>query len=78
MQPFTKKFKDISLADLPDVGGKNASLGEMYNKLSKEGISVPNGFAHEKVALSVGVQKMVRFDKASSGVIFTLEPESGY
>lgn len=37
-----------------------------------------NGFAHEKVALSVGVQKMVRSDKASSGVCFTLEPESGF
>ncbi|MGZ8558932.1 MAG: phosphoenolpyruvate synthase [Chitinophagaceae bacterium] len=37
-----------------------------------------NGFAHEKVLLSVGVQKMVRSDKASSGVIFTLEPESGF
>jgi pyruvate,water dikinase len=36
------------------------------------------GFAHQKVALSVGVQKMVRSDKASSGVIFTLEPESGF
>lgn len=37
-----------------------------------------NGFAHQKVALSVGIQKMVRSDKASSGVIFTLEPESGF
>lgn len=37
-----------------------------------------NGFAHEKVALSIGIQKMVRSDKASSGVIFTLEPESGF
>ncbi|HTN05489.1 phosphoenolpyruvate synthase [Agriterribacter sp.] len=37
-----------------------------------------NGFAHQKVALSVGVQQMVRSDKASSGVIFTLEPESGF
>lgn len=37
-----------------------------------------NGFAHQKVALSVGVQKMVRSDKASSGVGFTLEPESGF
>jgi len=37
-----------------------------------------NGFGHQKVALSVGVQKMVRSDKASSGVIFTLEPESGF
>lgn len=37
-----------------------------------------NGFAHLKVSLSVGVQKMVRSDKASSGVCFTLEPESGF
>ena len=37
-----------------------------------------NGFAHEKVALSVGIQKMVRSDLASSGVGFTLEPESGF
>ena len=37
-----------------------------------------DGFAHEKVALSVGIQKMVRSDKACSGVGFTLEPESGF
>ncbi|RYF87538.1 MAG: phosphoenolpyruvate synthase [Chitinophagaceae bacterium] len=37
-----------------------------------------NGFAHEKVALSVGVQKMVRSDRSCSGVAFTLEPESGF
>jgi len=37
-----------------------------------------HGFAHMKVALSVGVQKMVRSDKAASGVCFTLEPESGF
>ena len=206
---FIKKFNNISIADIAAVGGKNSSLGEMFSKLSKKGISVPdgfattsfafeqflnhnslrqpvrqilseldkknfsnlpdigkkarelflkaelpddlqhaitdaykelcgekylevavrssataedlpqasfagqhesylnikgekallnavkkcfaslytdraikyredNGFAHEKVALSVGVQKMVRSDKASSGVVFTLEPESGF
>lgn len=37
-----------------------------------------NGFPHMKVGLSVGVQKMVRSDLASSGVIFTLDPESGF
>jgi pyruvate,water dikinase len=37
-----------------------------------------DGFEHEKIALSVGIQKMVRSDKASSGVGFTLEPESGF
>ncbi|HYM69413.1 MAG TPA: phosphoenolpyruvate synthase [bacterium] len=36
------------------------------------------GFDHAKVALSVGVQKMVRADEAASGVIFTLDTESGF
>lgn len=39
---------------------------------------VDMGFDHESVALSVGVQKMVRSDKASAGVIFTLDPETGH
>jgi pyruvate, water dikinase len=37
-----------------------------------------NGFDHSKIALSVGVQKMVRSDLACSGIGFTLEPESGF
>src|SRR6185437_9503324 len=37
-----------------------------------------NGFDHFKVALSVGVMKMVRADLASSGVAFTLDTESGF
>ena len=37
-----------------------------------------NGFDHMKIALSAGVQKMVRADKASAGVAFTLEPETGF
>ena len=39
---------------------------------------VDKKFSHEKVKLSIGVQKMVRSDKASSGVIFTLDTESGF
>ncbi len=39
---------------------------------------VDMGFGHFDVALSVGVQKMVRADLASSGVIFTLDTESGF
>ena len=37
-----------------------------------------NGFEHMKVALSIGVQKMVRADLACAGVVFTLEPETGF
>jgi pyruvate,water dikinase len=36
------------------------------------------GYDHLKVALSVGVMPMIRSDKASSGVIFTLDPETGF
>ena len=36
------------------------------------------GFDHEKVYLSIGVQKMVRSDRAGSGVLFTLDTESGF
>ena len=35
----------LRLADLPKVGGKNSSLGEMIGNLSKLGVSVPGGFA---------------------------------
>ncbi|MBT9490060.1 MAG: phosphoenolpyruvate synthase, partial [Rubrivivax sp.] len=39
---------------------------------------VHHGFAHAEVALSVGVQRMVRSDIACSGVLFTLDTESGF
>ncbi|MFN5911290.1 MAG: phosphoenolpyruvate synthase [Bacteroidota bacterium] len=39
---------------------------------------IDNGFQHEKVALSAGIQLMVRSDISSSGVIFTIEPDSGF
>ena len=38
-------LKEISHDDVPLVGGKNASLGEMYNHLKPKGINIPNGFA---------------------------------
>lgn len=38
-------FSEIKKTDVNKVGGKNASLGEMYSQLKKEGILVPNGFA---------------------------------
>jgi pyruvate, water dikinase len=38
-------FAETSIADVPIVGGKNASLGEMYRELASQGVRVPNGFA---------------------------------
>ena len=40
-----KWFKDITIEDVAEVGGKNASLGEMYQNLTSQNILVPNGFA---------------------------------
>ncbi|HEY8894529.1 MAG TPA: PEP/pyruvate-binding domain-containing protein [Niastella sp.] len=45
MESFIIKFKDISINDVAKVGGKNASLGEMFNKLSAEKVAIPDGFA---------------------------------
>ncbi|MDQ7249683.1 phosphoenolpyruvate synthase [Dongia sedimenti] len=42
---LVKWFKDIGIGDVPSVGGKNASLGELYSALAGQGIRVPNGFA---------------------------------
>jgi len=42
---YIKQFQKIFLTDIPLVGGKNASLGQMINELSNKGIRVPNGFA---------------------------------
>ncbi len=45
MSRYIKWFKEIGIEDVPEVGGKNASLGEMYRNLTYEGVKVPNGFA---------------------------------
>jgi len=42
---FILWFKDLTINDVPLVGGKNASLGEMYRNLTTKGVVVPNGFA---------------------------------
>jgi len=42
---YIRWFKDLTIKDIPLVGGKNASLGEMYRELKKQGVPVPNGFA---------------------------------
>ncbi|MBM4208221.1 MAG: phosphoenolpyruvate synthase [Gammaproteobacteria bacterium] len=42
---FIRWFNELTIEDIPLVGGKNASLGEMYRELKPEGINIPNGFA---------------------------------
>jgi pyruvate,water dikinase len=42
---YIRFFDEIGIDDIPSVGGKNASLGEMYRALTPQGVRVPNGFA---------------------------------
>jgi pyruvate,water dikinase len=42
---FILWFDQLGIEDVPLVGGKNASLGEMYRELTSKGVKVPNGFA---------------------------------
>lgn len=45
MDEYVVKFEDIGMGDVPQVGGKNASLGEMVRTLQEKGVRVPAGFA---------------------------------
>ena len=42
---YVKFFNELGIEDVASVGGKNASLGEMYQNLTAEGVKVPNGYA---------------------------------
>jgi pyruvate,water dikinase len=42
---YIRWFNELTIDDIPLVGGKNASLGEMYRELIPQGIQIPNGFA---------------------------------
>ncbi|MFA5386271.1 MAG: phosphoenolpyruvate synthase [Candidatus Paceibacterota bacterium] len=42
---YIKRFKETTIQDVPSVGGKNASLGEMIRFLVPQGVNIPDGFA---------------------------------
>jgi len=73
-------FKEISVNDVPLVGGKNASLGEMYRHLVPQGINIPNGFALTAYAYfcflkETGIDKQLKdiFDKFNPDDIKSLQ-----
>jgi pyruvate,water dikinase len=45
MSQWVRWFKDLTIGDVPQVGGKNASLGEMIRELTARGVQVPDGYA---------------------------------
>ena len=54
---FIKWFEDLTIRDVPLVGGKNASLGEMIKNLGEKGVSVPGGFAVTAYAYKYMIEK---------------------
>jgi len=54
---FVKRFEELQIGDVPSVGGKNASLGEMIRNLGEKGISVPSGFAVTAYAYKYTIEK---------------------
>ncbi len=63
--PFILWFDQIGIKDVPLVGGKNASLGEMYQHLTKKGVNVPNGFAitaaaYKHLLKEAGIEEAIR------------------
>ncbi|MCF6290611.1 MAG: phosphoenolpyruvate synthase [Desulfobacterales bacterium] len=58
-------FEEIGIEDVPMVGGKNASLGEMYQKLTSKGVAVPHGFAitayaYQHLLKDAGIEAAIR------------------
>ncbi len=62
---FILWFEEIFIEDVAMVGGKNASLGEMYQKLTSKGVVVPNGFAitsyaYKHLLKTAGIEKAIQ------------------
>jgi len=72
---YTIPFSKISIEDLSRVGGKNSSLGEMFNQLSSKGINIPDGFA-----LNADAYRLFReennIEKALNDLLYSLDRQN--
>ena len=69
---YIRWFDEITLEDVPLVGGKNASLGELYQELVPQGVLVPNGFAITAEAYRYVLEGL--WDKLH-GILDELDPD---
>ncbi len=60
---FIHWFDQLGIEDVPLVGGKNASLGEMYRLLTPKGVRIPNGFAVTAYAYRYLLEKTASIEK---------------
>ncbi|HEX9151804.1 MAG TPA: PEP/pyruvate-binding domain-containing protein, partial [Flavobacterium sp.] len=65
-------FNQIGIEAIGKVGGKNASLGEMYNQLSPIGVSIPNGYAVTAEAYRL-FRKTNNLEKPLQDLLFSLD-----
>ena len=72
---FIKNLNEISMQDFDAVGGKNSSLGEMLNNLTKLGINVPGGFAITSSAFNEFISNS-KIDKVISKELVNLNVEN--
>jgi pyruvate,water dikinase len=68
-QKFLVWLDEVGIEDVPLVGGKNASLGEMLRNLSKLGINIPYGF----VVTSKAYYEFLRYNKLEEKIRKILE-----
>ena len=57
IEEFCRWFEELKIEDVPSVGGKNASLGEMIRTLGEKGVAVPGGFAITAYAYKYTMEK---------------------
>ena len=70
---YARRFRDLTIDDVPLVGGKNASLGEMVRELSPKGVKVPDGFAITADAYRHFLHE-AGLDKAIPEILSDLDP----
>ena len=63
---YIRFFNQLNIKDVPIVGGKNASLGEMYQNLAPKGVNIPNGFATTSDAYWLLLEENAIKDKISA------------
>ncbi len=63
---YIRFFNELNIKDVPIVGGKNASLGEMYQNLTPKGVNIPNGFATTSDAYWLLLEENAIKDKISA------------
>ena len=72
---WVRRFRDLTIGDVPQVGGKNASLGEMIRELTAKGVQIPDGYAVTAQAYRAFLQYN-ELDEQISTILQGLDPKN--